>query len=238
MSSESNIEQPEERPQQFRLIHLMTLMSGLAFFSAMAAPLYRAMDTGRQFQFILELLLQLLIAGGTAFFFSYRRSQLLKKSGQPIGIGYPGNVPGKYGPIILSSVAILCLAAIQLAMAWFLTMSSDSSTRPMFLIQQVQLSFFAGAMMMQLVWGRSIGTTEFFENGVAAGSFELVPWERITLRPSQFDENRIVMVNQGVARPNYRVGAITTTLLVLEPTRSMLLSRYEKQTPSHEKSPG
>lgn len=236
--NEPELEDVDEKPRQFGLIHLMGLMSGLAFLCALAAPLYRMMEPGKQLQFLIAMVMQLIIASATALFFSYRRSETLKQAGKRIGIGYPGKLPGKYGPMIIGSLGLLAFALVQLGIALFVTSAPDASTQPLFLVQQVQLSFFAGTAMMQLVWGRSPGTTEFFENGVVIGSFSLISWEKITLRPSQFDESRIVMVRREKMQSNHQVFSHTSTLLVLEPTRSHLLARYGEAAKANEKSPG
>lgn len=234
---EVELKDVDEKPQQFRLIHLMALMSGVAFVCALAAPLYRLMEPGRQTQFVIAMVAQLLIAAGTAVFYSYRRAAVLKLTGKQIGIGYSGKLPGKYGPMILSSFGLLTFAMIQLGIAVVVVTAPADGMHAMYFVQQIQLSFFAGSSLMQIVWGRSPGTTEFFENGAVIGIFYFVPWDHITLRPSQFDENRIVMVNHSKQQSSNQVFSFTSTLVVMEPTRSQLLARYGEKAESKRTHP-
>ncbi|MBI1247405.1 hypothetical protein GC197_06105 [bacterium] len=227
------MEEVKERTIQFNIVHIMAAMTGIAFLLALLAPAFRMLGSQHQWTFLFFFTVQLAILALTVLIFSFRRKLLIKAMGDRIGIGYPGSIPGKYGPIVLSTLSVVMISVAQLAFTLVFSLSPAAlETLPFLIVQQVQLPIFAGAIGMNMFWGRTPGVTEFFEKGVLIGSFHKIPWGRVVLRPSKFSPDRIVMVYIVVDESTYFEAAnripikYTKTLQVLEPTRSYLLDRY------------
>ncbi|WP_105350563.1 hypothetical protein [Blastopirellula marina] len=203
----------------------------MAFFCALAAPLMRAIEPGRHLTFLGLFVMQLAITGATVGFYSVRRVQVIRSIGKRIGIGYPGTIPGKHWPKIVSGVTLLAFALFQLTLAVVMTVAIPNEAAPIALAPVYgQLAFFTGSTLTQLFWGRSLGATEFFEKGIVRGAFQMIHWEDITVRKSQFMEDRIVImikpysiVSPGMPHLN---GNWTTSLQVPDDLRDYLLERY------------
>ncbi len=206
-------------------------MTAIAFFCALAAPLMRVIEPGRHLTFLGLFVMQLVITGATVGYYSVRRVQVIKYIGKRIGVGYPGAIPGKHWPIIVSGVSLLMFALLQLTLAVVMTLAMPGDGAPIALAPIYgQLAFFTGSTLTQLFWGRSLGATEFFEKGIVRGAFQMIQWEDITVRKSQFMEDRIVItikphtiVYQGTP---HLTGAWTTSLQVPDDLRDYLLERY------------
>lgn len=206
-------------------------MTAVAFFCALAAPLMRAIEPGRHLTFLGLFVMQLAITGATVGFYSVRRVQVIRSIGKRIGIGYPGTIPGKHFPKIVSGVTLLAFALFQLTLAVVMTVAMPGEAAPIALAPIYgQLAFFTGSTLTQLFWGRSLGATEFFEKGIVRGAFQMIHWEDITVRKSQFMEDRIVIMIKPYSivspgRPHLN-GNWTTSLQVPDDLRDYLLKRY------------
>ncbi|GAA4424545.1 hypothetical protein [Bremerella cremea] len=236
-NSEPELEVVDEPMAQFGLSHIMGLLTGLAFLFALAAPFLRTYKQNELLIFVAIVTIQTGVMGITVFYFMIRRKSLVQRSGKRIGIGYPGTIPGKHTPALISSLALLMIGLAQLCLAILFTSMPLATGIPFYLVQQIQLGSFAGAFLMQLSWGRPIGTVEFFENGAVQSSFHMIPWQDVVLRPSAFQEDRVVMVYKvrtqlktidakGLPHFHGQITKFTSTLQILEPIRSYLLDHY------------
>lgn len=216
---------------QFQLLHLLWVMTAIAFFCALAAPLIRAIEPGRHLVFLGMFVMQVAITGATIGYYSVRRVEIIKYLGKRIGIGYPGAIPGKHWPKIVSGTTLLAFALLQLTVAVLVTFSISGEAAPIAMAPFYgQLAFFSGSTVTQLFWGRSLGATEFFEKGIVRGAFQMIHWNDITIRKSQFSEDRIVMMIKphtilSKGSPQI-VGAWTTSLQVPHELREFLLGRF------------
>ena len=222
---------PLDQRHQFQLIHLLWVMTAVAFFCALAAPLIRAIEPGQHLTFLGLFVVQLAITGATVGYYSVRRVQVIRSIGKRIGIGYPGTIPGKHWPKIISGVTLLAFALFQLTLSVVLTVAMPKEAAPIALAPfYAQLAFFTGSTLTQLFWGRSLGATEFFEKGIVHGAFQLIQWETVTVRKSQFMEDRIVIT----VKPELiyidgmptQMATWTTSLQVPDDLRDYLVQRY------------
>lgn len=217
---EIELETVDEKPHQFRLFDLMVGMTIVAIVCAVLAPLFRMMVAENRLPVLIIFLVQAMVMAGTIFHASSRRQRMLLGAGKRIGLGYNGKLPGKFLPQAISLGMMVVFSVMQFVVTLFLTMDDF----PWYLmLQQIQLGIYGGTMLSQFRWGRTPGTTEFFEQGVVPASFHLVPWSNVVLRPSQMAEDRLVMVMK--AQPNSIMGT-TSTVQVDEKLRAYLLAHH------------
>ncbi|RCS41191.1 hypothetical protein DTL42_21715 [Bremerella cremea] len=218
--TEIELETVDERPQQFRLLDMMIGMTIVAIVCALMAPLFRMMVAENRLPVFIIFLVQAMVTAGAIFYASSRRQKMLVDAGKRIGLGYNGRLPGKFWPQVVNFGAMAFLAVMQFGLTLFLAMDSF----PWFLMaQQIQLGIYSGMMLSQFRWGRTPGTTEFFEQGVVLGGFHLVPWSYVVLRPSKMAEDRLVMVMKSQSNS---IGGTTSTIQVSDSLRDYLLTHH------------
>lgn len=216
-------DQPQlDRRHQFQLMHLLWAITGVAFFCAVAAPLIRAIEPGQHFMFLGLFVMQLLVTGAMVGYNSVRRLQVIRFAGKRFGVGYPGTIPGRHGPKILASVTLLVIALVQLVIAVLVTISLQEGAPPVAFVFFFQLAIFFGSSITQLMWGRSPGATEFFEKAIVRGGVHMIQWYDVTVRPSRYEEDRVVVIVRG----NEAMGTRTFSLQVTPPLRDYLLERF------------
>lgn len=221
---ELELELLDERPQQFGLIHLMGLMTVLAFASALLAPLFRMMS-GRQVTYIaLILLIQVVIIGGSYGLTSYRRKKLLSVSGRRVGQSNFGMAKSRALGRLATVCGSLVFAILQLSLViLFIYWMPDDHFPWSMLIVQAQAGHFATHAIMQLRWDRDYGAIEFFENGMADAAMQFTPWERIVVRPSKLYEHGVNLHIKPMAKYG---GATMITIFVSDPLKQYLLKHH------------
>ncbi|PQO29123.1 hypothetical protein C5Y96_15325 [Blastopirellula marina] len=229
---ELELELLDERPQQFGLIHLMGLMTVLAFAFALLAPLFRILS-GRQVTYIaLILVIELFVVGGSYYLASYRRNKLLSVSGRRVGQSNFGMAKSRAFGRLATVCGLLVFAFLQLALVILVIcwMPDDHFPWSM-LIVQFQMGHFATNAIMQLRWDRDYGAIEFFENGMADATMQFTPWERIVVRPSKLYEHGVNLHIKPAAKYG---GAMMMTIFVSDPLKQYLLKHHGDLSPEKE----
>ncbi len=127
-------------------------------------------------------------------------------------------------------LAMLLLAGMQVMWAWILITSPQHtgilSTVPWSVfVQQAQLAYFLGMGISQLRFGAGWGATEYFENGVGLPGGKLLPWERMTIQPSESQPGLMKVVIR--SRTDSPFG--TTMMLPMpDDVRQYLLARQKQ----------
>lgn len=225
--SELELEIVDERPQQFGLIHLMGLMTVLAFASALLAPLFRILS-GRQVTYIaLILVIEVFVVGGSYYLASYRRNKLLSVSGRRVGQSNFGMAKSRAFGRLATVCGLLVWAILQLTIVIVFVGWAPNDHFPWsMLIIQAQAGHFATNALMQLRWDRDYGAIEFFENGMADATMQFTPWERIVVRPSKLYEHG---VNLHIKPDSKYGGATMMTIFVSDPLKQYLLKHHGEE---------
>ena len=181
-------------PRQFRILDLFAVLTLAALLCATAAPFVRELNFATRSRLLAVFSCQLLVMLVTIVYSANKRSSLLQRSGNRLGIGYSGAMKWRYGPLFISIMCMLSLATLQLAMSLaFALQPTMELWPPNFVISQVQLGCFTGVAVSRFKWGVYPGAVEFFDNGIAVGGVRFVCWEQVEVRRSHHLPDRLVI---------------------------------------------
>jgi hypothetical protein len=192
--------------RQLRIIDLFGLLTLVALLCAMAAPIIRGLGTEYRIAFLAFGFFQVLITIGLSTWLIRLRAKLLRRSGQRLGIGFCGQIRWKHWPVSKSVLLMVGLAVIQLGVAVLIiksqSMLDSTSTRhrswieiaPGLLSANLQMSFFLAVALTRNLWRVYPNSIEFFAEGVSPNCFTLIKWEQAEIQPSQFFEDRVVVM--------------------------------------------
>jgi len=232
--SKPELELLDERPRQFGLIHLMGLLTVLAFAFALLAPLFRAMSGRQATSVSIILLIEVAVFAGTYLYSSSQREKVLSVAGRRVGQSNVGMAKSRAFGRIATACGFLFLAALQVAVT-FIAIGLSNHAFPWFmLINQVQMGYFACTALMQLRWDRDVGAIEFFEHGLVMNSFHFTSWERIIVRPCKLYQHG---VNLHIQSGTKHMGQTMMVVFVSDPLKQYLLKHHGEETASNEKSP-
>jgi hypothetical protein len=199
------------RPGQFRLIDLYAFMTIFALVIAMVAPIVRQIRSDHRWVLVVILCSQASIIAVVMNWESNKRKKLLNISGRRIGVGYCGDLNWRHWPLAKSLLIMLFIGAAQVTFAVAVASIPDLPFwSPGFIFQQVQLSLFFAFACSRYMWRVFPNSMEFYEHGISSNGTSLIPWNRISIRDSQFFPGRIVMVIRT------KVGSIEADTIVVQ----------------------
>jgi hypothetical protein len=220
---ETDPEREVSNPLQIGLIDLFAVTTLVAMILAMAVPVVRTMPAENRWPLIAVFGSQAIIVALVMLWEAKRRKKLLEVSGHRIGVGYCGDLNWRHWPLAKSLLILLFFAMLQLCIAVAVTADGQRTLfDPGFLFQQIQLGFFFGMGCSRYLWRVFPNSMEFFDNGISLQGTSLIPWNRVSVRNSQFFPDRIVVIIR------VAVGSIeadTNVVQVSNRLRSTIFSR-------------
>lgn len=227
MANDPQLEIVDERPQQFGLIHLMGLLTVLAFAFALLAPLFRMLSGPQATSVLIILLIQLPVVVGSYVLASYRRAKLLSVAGLRVGQSNFGMAKSRRFGQLATAIGFLFFAILQVVLIVVVTGWMSNGHFPWeLLVCQFQTGLFASQAVVQLRSGRDFGTIEFFENGMADAAQQFTPWDRVIVRPSKLYEHGVNLHIQPVTK---HAGQTMTTIFVSDPLKQYLLKHHGEE---------
>lgn len=174
----------ETRPQQFALSQLLWLLAGMALLCAIFSPVARQVSPESLCWVAIRLLLQLLANTVSAWFALQAEQREWEYGGRCLGYGY---LRGSWLAKIVrlgTFMWIVAVAVLQLGVIY-----QTFTTPPRFyswfgLIDPILAGWWGGGSLVWLRNLRAIGTTRFFENGVAAPVGQISNWGSLRVRES------------------------------------------------------
>ncbi|PHR95700.1 MAG: hypothetical protein COA78_29760 [Blastopirellula sp.] len=182
-------------PRKFSLIDLFALVTLAGLLSAMAAPYLRELPAEKHGILLLEIFLQVTMLGVSLAYAVHSRKKVLVQSGKKVGYAFCGQIRWQHWPVIKSCLFMSLIALLQLAFAMFIVLAPSNTIHfSNLLIYHIQIGGFVGFAYARYLWRVYPSSIEFFENGIALGGTRFIPWANVTLRNSQFFEDRIAVV--------------------------------------------
>ena len=204
------------QPTQVRLIDLFALMTLCALLFAIVSPIVRQIRSEDRGILIAVLLGQVILIGLMMHWWNKRRMRLLAIAGRKVGVGYCGDLDWRHWPLIKSLLIMVAIAVAQLAFAFAIMIAGRAALySPGFFLQQIQLGVFFGIACSRYIWRLFPNAMEFYEHGISSDGVNLIPWELVTLRDSQFFADRIVAVVRT------KVGSIEADTIVVQVSNSL-----------------
>jgi len=223
MATEPELELLDERPRQFGLIHLMTLLTVLALAFALLAPLVRSMSSHQAVSVVAILAIEVVVFAGSYFHLSLRRERLLAKAGRRVGQSHFGMAKSRAFGRFATAIGFFFFAIVQVAVSITMIMMANDTFPWFMVISQVQLGIFAGYALMQLRSGRDVGAIEFFEHGIADATQLFTPWDQVVVRPSTLYPHG---VNLHIRHTIKQGGATMSTVFVSDELKQYLLKHH------------
>lgn len=214
---------PDERLQQFGLIHLIGLTTLFALVSALLAPLLRATEGSQVFDVLLVVCLEGVVVCSTFVLSTWQREKVLAVAGRRIGQSNMGRERTRSFGQCMTAGAFLFLAVLQLGFAIASFLSPSSGVPWILLFSQIVLGFCGTKAFLQMLWGRDLGSVEFFENGIVKSASRFTPWEKLTVRPNKQCD---YAVNLRLVPPNWNILGTRTTVFVDLRLKVCLLKYY------------
>lgn len=224
----------ERRAGQFALLDVFAMVTLASILLGMAVPFLHGRTTSERLTFLLIFLVQLSVTAGVAAKTIATRTTLLADAGGPLGLAFVSEVRWRSWPIFLNCAALLMLAIFQVGMAlvisrflqfeWNVPGRTTPTLLPAFVqlsIQFIQIPIILGKVSARFVQGAYPMLMEFFDHGIVFQE-QYFPWPQVSVRPSQFFSDRIVVVVK--ERVEDRFGVLHT-VAVSESLRQQVMQR-------------
>jgi len=187
---------------QFSLAELFWVIVAVAVVLAIATPFLRTLPQSAFNTAISVVSVQTIAIVAVIGFLSYRRKQMLEKSGKRIALGSSSESPSVKWAIFFSYFSIFVTVVTQLFISVVLIWAISGTDWPDFFPTFAKIAIVLGQSMGPMIcmtqsirflrWRVHSDAVEFFENGVAV--FDLLsPWGKVELRRSQFHQDRIMV---------------------------------------------